>query len=466
MKLLFCLLALPFVAPAQALLTNAGSVLTVPTGATLTVGGGLLNQSGGTLTSAGRVLVGGDLTNTATLTSSGQLLFIGAGPQTLAPGASTISRLHLSNTGPATSGQNVLTVAASLTITDSLVLNQGLVRAPAGVVVDLAAAAGLAGEAPGRYVQGSLRTQRPAVSGFVDFGLGFTLDASGQSLGTVTVTRTAGLKTPNLSYGQNVGGTTQGIDRIYTVSSQQAPSTPLPLTLAWLPDDDNGLTDFSQATPWRQAAVGAPWAASGPAQNASATRQVSASAAALGRFTVSNAASPLPVVLVSFTAEPLGSDALLKWTTASERDNAYFEVEVSADGRVFRRIGQVAGHGTTTQAHDYRLVDPAIAHYGVSLVYYRLRQVDLNGTATFSPVRAVAVGQSALALFPNPTSGATTLVGTAAGASVTVLDAVGRLVLATTADATGTAPLALPEGLAAGVYLVRTGPAALRLTVE
>ncbi|RZK87316.1 MAG: T9SS type A sorting domain-containing protein, partial [Hymenobacter sp.] len=166
------------------------------------------------------------------------------------------------------------------------------------------------------------------------------------------------------------------------------------------------------------------------------------------------------------TAEPQGADALLKWTTASEKNNDHFDVEASADGRTFQRIGQVAGHGTTTQAHDYQLVDPAIAHYAASPVYYRLRQVDLNGTATYSPVRAVAVGQSALALFPNPTTGATTLLGAAPRAAVTVFDALGRLVLSATADAVGTAPLALPEGLAVGVYLVRTGTTALRLTVE
>jgi len=169
---------------------------------------------------------------------------------------------------------------------------------------------------------------------------------------------------------------------------------------------------------------------------------------------------------VRFTAEPLRLDALLKWATASEKNNDYLEVEASADGRTFQSIGRLAGQGTTTQAHDYQLVDPAIAHYAASLAYYRLRQVDLNGPFTYSPVRVVAVGPSALALFPNPTTGAATLVGTAPGAAVTVFDAVGRLALSATADAVGTTPLALPEGLAAGVYLVRTGTTALRLTVE
>jgi hypothetical protein len=75
-------------------------------------------------------------------------------------------------------------------------------------------------------------------------------------------------------------------------------------------------------------------------------------------------------------------------------------------------------------------------------------------------------GTGGLALFPNPTTGAATLLGAQPGTGVTVFDAVGRQVLAATADATGTAALVLPAGLATGVYVVRTGSKALRLTVK
>jgi hypothetical protein len=177
--------------------------------------------------------------------------------------------------------------------------------------------------------------------------------------------------------------------------------------------------------------------------------------------------APLPVELVGFTADAQGDDALLQWATASEKNNDRFEVEASPDGRTFRRIGQVAGHGSSTQAHKYQLVDPAIARHGTGLVYYRLRQVDADGTFAYSPVRTVAVrGLAGLALFPNPTRRAATLTGAAPGSAVLVFDAVGRRVLALPADAAGTAPLALPDGFATGVYVVRTGSTALRLTVE
>ncbi|MBD2724666.1 right-handed parallel beta-helix repeat-containing protein [Hymenobacter armeniacus] len=194
-------------------------------------------------------------------------------------------------------------------------------------------------------------------------------------------------------------------------------------------------------------------------------------AAAPGNIGASEArldiSTPLPVELTRFTAAPQGADALLRWATASEKNNDRFEIEASADGRTFRRVGQVPGHGSSTQAHDYQFVDPNIARHGTSQVVYRLRQVDRDGTFHYSPLRAVAAGGTAgLALFPNPTTGAASLVGVQPGAVVTVFDAVGRPVLTTTATAGGTAALVLPRGLAAGVYMVRAGAAAIRLNLE
>jgi hypothetical protein len=467
MKLsLTLVLLLPSLA-SQAQLVNDGATLTVQPGATLYVAGAVQNNATATLTNAGTVQLTGDLRNAGTLASTGTLLFSGTANQTFAPGAASVATLVLNNTGAA--GQRTLALPTDLTVGTALTLQSGLLRTASTATLTLPDGATLSGEQTGQYVQGNLRILRAAGSGGLDFGHGATLDRTG--LGSVSITRTAGLLTNDLSRGVNFNNTSlQGIDRIWTVVPERTPTAPVPVTLHWLADDDNGLTNFSQAQAWRAPLGSAAWVAASSPQAAAvsgSTRSFSFASVALGRLTISSSsAPPLPVELVGFTAEPLGADALLKWATASEKNNDYFEVQASADGRTFRPIGRVAGHGTTTQAHDYQLLDPAIARYAASPVYYRLRQVDLTGTFTYSPVRAVAVGTSALALFPNPTTGAATLLGTTPGAAVTVFDAVGRLVLSTTADAAGTAPLALPEDLAAGVYVVRTGATALRLTVE
>jgi len=169
---------------------------------------------------------------------------------------------------------------------------------------------------------------------------------------------------------------------------------------------------------------------------------------------------------VSFTATAQGSTVVrVAWSTALERNSARFEEERSADGVAFEKVGQVVAAGSSLSAHPYALTDAHLPS-GVGLLYYRLRQVDLDGSFSYSPVQVVALAGAAagLSLYPNPTAGAATLTGAEAGAAVQVLDALGQVVGTAVADATGTA--ALPAGVPAVVYVVRSGAHARRLTVR
>ena len=169
---------------------------------------------------------------------------------------------------------------------------------------------------------------------------------------------------------------------------------------------------------------------------------------------------PLPVQLAVFAAKTQAQDALLSWTTASELNNAYFEVERSLDGKTFAKIGQVTGQGTKVSATDYAYTDRSIGQQASgSPVYYRLRQVDLNGTATYSPVRSVSfrtqVGE--LGLYPNPTRQRTTLdLGSLPEGNyeVTLTNALGETVRHFT-QAGGTTQLLDVTDLASGLYQLR-----------
>lgn len=88
----------------------------------------------------------------------------------------------------------------------------------------------------------------------------------------------------------------------------------------------------------------------------------------------------------------------------------------------------------------------------------------LGGFANAALVAMPAVASASPSLYPNPAPGPATLNGTAAGATVLVLDALGRRVATATANASGTATL--PGGLPAGLYLVRAGTVTLRWGVE
>jgi hypothetical protein len=108
----------------------------------------------------------------------------------------------------------------------------------------------------------------------------------------------------------------------------------------------------------------------------------------------------LPITLMYFTAKQNDSQVMLQWATASEKDNEYFSLEKSRDGRQFNEIGRVAGAGTSTVKLTYQFTDD-FPFGGTS--YYRLKQVDLDGTFTYS--RIVAVNSevtAALRIYPNP----------------------------------------------------------------
>ncbi|RZK23755.1 MAG: T9SS type A sorting domain-containing protein [Hymenobacter sp.] len=179
---------------------------------------------------------------------------------------------------------------------------------------------------------------------------------------------------------------------------------------------------------------------------------------------------PLPVELVAFTAErAAGTITHLSWTTASEKNSAYFEVERSSDGQSFIRLASVPAAGSSATPHSYKFNDsyqPAAA----ATLYYRLRLVDVDtdDTSKYSPVRVVASTPEAepMVVFPNPTRTTATLLYTTPGTAVWLLDALGRVVVTATADATGTATLVLPVDLPKGLYFLRAGSQTKPLTVQ
>lgn len=114
-----------------------------------------------------------------------------------------------------------------------------------------------------------------------------------------------------------------------------------------------------------------------------------------------SADQPLPVELLRFQARREGSVAELSWQTATERNNAGFYIERSGDALQFLSIGFVAGQGYSAQTTDYAFYDDSLLR---GLNYYRLRQTDYDGAATYSPVASVFFEDNTWSLFPNPTA--------------------------------------------------------------
>ncbi len=106
----------------------------------------------------------------------------------------------------------------------------------------------------------------------------------------------------------------------------------------------------------------------------------------LGSTTPNN---PLPIELLSFTANYNGSNAVdLKWETASETNNDYFTIERSADAVHFTEISKTNGAGNSSQRINYSSKDLSPLS-GIS--YYRLKQTDFNGKYKYSNVVSVNI---------------------------------------------------------------------------
>jgi hypothetical protein len=100
-------------------------------------------------------------------------------------------------------------------------------------------------------------------------------------------------------------------------------------------------------------------------------------------FTGLGNGSPLPIELLSFDATMEGSEVQLNWTTASEINNAWFEVERSQDAVHFKSILKQAGAGNSSLMKHYSDKDK-YPFDGVS--YYRLKQTDFNGSYSYSEI--------------------------------------------------------------------------------
>lgn len=112
--------------------------------------------------------------------------------------------------------------------------------------------------------------------------------------------------------------------------------------------------------------------------------------------------TPLPVTLVSFKAEVTDQNKVeLTWKTASEKNNAYFEIQRTSDTaqQNYTIVGMVDGAGTSQVERNYSFTDNAAP---IGDLYYRLKQVDFDGTVTYSKaIHADAVPEERmLQVFP------------------------------------------------------------------
>ncbi|WP_082773732.1 T9SS type A sorting domain-containing protein [Hymenobacter sp. PAMC 26628] len=174
--------------------------------------------------------------------------------------------------------------------------------------------------------------------------------------------------------------------------------------------------------------------------------------------------APLPVELLSFTAQLRNKQVNLNWVTASEKNSRSFDVQRSSNGQTFTTVLTKAAQGNTSARTTYDAVDRQPLP-GVS--YYRLKQIDIDGKVAYSPTLSVQNdGAVDITIYPNPTAGKVTITLPAALAAsaprVRISDLMGRVVQEVSLPASGEIDLA---GLPVGTYLLNVGGQQVRSRV-
>lgn len=150
-----------------------------------------------------------------------------------------------------------------------------------------------------------------------------------------------------------------------------------------------------------------------------------------------NTANPLPVTLLSFTAAAKQATVAVSWTTASETNSSFFEVERSIAGKpgTWNSAGKVMAAGNSSTARNYRLTDDVSELINkTATIYYRLKMTDRDGSFVYSqtvPVQLQTItGNHSFSVFPNPFSSELFVqlnTSTASRAKVTVTDMTGKV---------------------------------------
>jgi len=184
----------------------------------------------------------------------------------------------------------------------------------------------------------------------------------------------------------------------------------------------------------------------------------------------------LPIELSSFEATEEDCAISIDWTTASEKDNAYFLLEKSTDGETFEVIETINGQGTTSQSTSYNFIDNRAS----AMNFYRLTQVDFDGKQTIS--NTIIVKSSCFEagsvftmseVYPNPVTSGPININfyteiDVNDAEIIVTDVSGRLIHRQTENiALGSNNLTFEsDQFAAGTYFVRVTSSDYRTTAK
>ena len=286
-----------------------------------------------------------------------------------------------------------LTLSAATTVNGTLTLTSGKIYTTSTNLLTLGSSASVTGASNSSYVDGPVAKVMTSTSAFT-----FPTGKNGRYQSVAVTPASAVSVTFRAEYFDattNNSPCGTGINHVSQVEYHQVDrtsgSTNAYVTLSWGTQskvDGSALADLRVAR-WN----GTQWEDKGQASvsgTSSSGTIKSNLVTSFSPFKLASATSsnPLPVNLISFSAEVVKESVQLNWETASEINNDYFSVERSNDGITFEELDQVAGNGNSNVPINYSFLD---AHSFNGISYYRLKQVDYNGAFEYSAVVSVNV---------------------------------------------------------------------------
>lgn len=136
----------------------------------------------------------------------------------------------------------------------------------------------------------------------------------------------------------------------------------------------------------------------------------------------------LPVEVVNMAAEIYGSKVIFSWQTLAENNNAKYVVTKSYDGKNYQLVEEVEGAGNSNVMRQYAVIDE---NPGTGVVYYRLAQIDFDGTkATFKPLAVQLGGAVEISVYPVPSSSnqAITIESATASFGIVIRNQAGQII--------------------------------------
>ncbi|MEM9936901.1 MAG: FG-GAP-like repeat-containing protein, partial [Bacteroidota bacterium] len=121
---------------------------------------------------------------------------------------------------------------------------------------------------------------------------------------------------------------------------------------------------------------------------------------------------PFPVEWLNFEAKWVGEEVSLEWITASETNTNFFQVQRSIDGSFFESRTELTARGNSSEISRYSFIDDEAITLTTNTIYYRIKQVDLDGQFSFS--KTIAISSTIqpgmeINVFPNPMKGPLTV---------------------------------------------------------